>query len=408
MKVIYDISVCGLATYRSHYKAGGYRLIHQLALALNSIDEPELIYSHTHNAEMLKFTRKYIEDYRLKGELINRRKFPYPVHTPNHHINRYLRSIYRMAGILPERLLWNNSLLEQADLFHSTFYSFPEKVKTMNHLERVMTVYDLIPILYPNMYGNSWHEQHIEIIKSIGKDYTICISEHTKNDLCNYDPDIDPDRSFVIYPAASGETFYPNNDPEDFKRIRLKYSLPKNYYFSLSSLEPRKNLPHTVKCFFRFIKEENIDDLFLVLSGSKAQQYNALSLEIEKHPELKDRIIYTGRVPDEDLAPLISNAVALLYVSIYEGFGLPPLEAMQCGTPVITSNSSSLPEVVGDAGLMCEPNDEDALCELMFRIYNDGELRKELSDKGLERSKQFSWGKYRDEHVDAYRAICCT
>lgn len=130
--------------------------------------------------------------------------------------------------------------------------------------------------------------------------------------------------------------------------------------------------------------------------------YDEIFAEYEKHPEYQNRIIFTGYVPDEDLAPLYSGALAFVYMSLYEGFGLPPLEAMQCGTPVITSNTSSLPEVVGDGGLMLEPTDLEAFCAALYEMYSNPAHRAEMAQKALARARLFSWERFAQQTLDAY------
>jgi glycosyltransferase involved in cell wall biosynthesis len=151
------------------------------------------------------------------------------------------------------------------------------------------------------------------------------------------------------------------------------------------------------------IREQKIDDLCLVLTGAKGWDYDRIFGEIANSVDVQDKIILTGYVPDEDLSPLYSGALAFVYPSLYEGFGLPPLEAMQCGTPVITSNTSSLPEVVGDAGIMVAPTDSDALCQAMLDLYCSDALRRDLAQKSLLRAKQFSWQKTTRETINAYK-----
>ena len=139
--------------------------------------------------------------------------------------------------------------------------------------------------------------------------------------------------------------------------------------------------------------------------GTKGWMYDEIFKEYENANELKSKIIITGRVPDEDLATIYSNAHSFYYMSLYEGFGLPPLEAMQCGIATVTSNTSSLPEVVGDAGIMLEPNDSESLCNTMWKLYSDESLRKEYCLKGIEQSKLFSWEKCAIEHINIYSKI---
>jgi glycosyltransferase involved in cell wall biosynthesis len=168
-------------------------------------------------------------------------------------------------------------------------------------------------------------------------------------------------------------------------------------------LEPRKNIHHVIRCFSKTVLGEEIDDLCLVLVGTKGWDYGKVFEELSRYPALRKRIILTGYVDFEDLAPLYSGALAFVYPSLYEGFGLPPLEAMKCGTPVITSNTSSLPEVVGDAGTMVSPTDEDALCHAMLEIFRDSALRTRMSERSLARADLFSWEKCIEETIRAYR-----
>jgi glycosyltransferase involved in cell wall biosynthesis len=232
----------------------------------------------------------------------------------------------------------------------------------------------------------------------------ICISESTKNDLCNYSSKIDPAKVFVTHLAAEPSMFYQCKDFNKINSVRNKYKIPEgSYMLGLSTLEPRKNLDHIIRCFAQVIQETKIQDLSLVLVGNPGWNYGKILEEISNHKLLANRVIVTGRVADEDLAALYSGAIVFIYPSFCEGFGLPPLEAMQCGIPVITSNTSSLPEVVGDAGIMLDPTNTDGLCQSMLEIYNKPSLREAMSLKSLEQAKKFSWDKCTKETIAAYK-----
>jgi glycosyltransferase involved in cell wall biosynthesis len=155
-------------------------------------------------------------------------------------------------------------------------------------------------------------------------------------------------------------------------------------------------------CFFRLLSEHPNLDVNLVLAGSR--RFIAGEM-FEPYQQFNSRIIYTGYIADEDLSALYSGATAFIFPSLYEGFGLPPLEAMSCGTPVISSNRTSLPEVVGDAGIMVDPKDEDELCQAMLNLLKDNNLVQELREKGFERSKNFSWTKCTADTVDVYKSV---
>ena len=184
-----------------------------------------------------------------------------------------------------------------------------------------------------------------------------------------------------------------------------QFNIPEgDYFLSLATIEPRKNLLYTLGCFKQILREPGMGHIHFIIAGKRGWKTDHLYKEIFSDPILKNRIVFTGFIPDKYLSAIYSGALAFIYPSLYEGFGLPPLEAMQCGTPVITSNTSSLPEVVGDAGIMINPKDGDALCQAMIDIVKNNKLRNHLSKKGIERTKLFSWKKCADETIKAYRS----
>ena len=172
---------------------------------------------------------------------------------------------------------------------------------------------------------------------------------------------------------------------------------------SLSTLEPRKNIISAIRAFLELAKSGECSEASLVLVGGLGWNFESTINEIEGSNKLKERIILTGFVDDADLATIYSNALAFVYMSYYEGFGLPPLEAMQCGTPVITSDNSSLPEVVGDAGILLNADDQDGLKQAMLNFYNDNELTANYSEKSQIRAQQFSWKACAHQTANAYQ-----
>jgi glycosyltransferase involved in cell wall biosynthesis len=222
--------------------------------------------------------------------------------------------------------------------------------------------------------------------------------------LCNYLPNLDPSKIQVTHLAAS-DLFYPCSNIEKSSEVRSKYSIPDiPYILSLSTLEPRKNIVHTIRCFLNLIQQEKLSNLTLVLAGTKGWNYDSIFAEISDNSSLKDRVILTGFVADEDLASLYSSALAFVYPSFYEGFGLPPLEAMQCGVPVITSNTSSLPEVVGEAGIMLDPQDSDGLSQSILNLYSQPALRDTMAQQSLSQAQKFSWENCAKQTVAAYKS----
>jgi glycosyltransferase involved in cell wall biosynthesis len=221
--------------------------------------------------------------------------------------------------------------------------------------------------------------------------------------LCDHKK-IDPSRVFVSYLAADENVFYPAKDSSRKSDVFQRYNIPDSpYMLGLSTLEPRKNIAHTIRSFLDFIEQEKVRDLKLVLVGAKGWSYQEIFDALGGKPSLADKVVFTGYVDDEDLAIIYSNALAFIYMSLYEGFGLPPLEAMNCGIPVITSNTSSLPEVVGDAGIMLMPDDRDQLSQCLLQVYSNDNLREEMSRKSLERSRLFTWKRSCETLIDAYK-----
>jgi glycosyltransferase involved in cell wall biosynthesis len=187
--------------------------------------------------------------------------------------------------------------------------------------------------------------------------------------------------------------------------VKARYVNPAGeYLLSICTLEPRKNLVHLLRCFHRLLQEKPAA-LRLVLVGPTGWKTDPVFALLQEHPDLRARVVLAGYVPDADLAALYSGARGFVYPSLYEGFGLPVLEAMQCGTPVITSDSSSLPEVVGDTSLLVPPTDADALSDALLRLVTDDGLVADLGRRGLERSALFSWDRTAEETVRAYAAM---
>ena len=275
---------------------------------------------------------------------------------------------------------------------------------TKKGVECFVVIYDLIPFLlkdYKDLSQAGWFRSLTRSINS--HDTYFAISAATKKDFLAYFSCLKSEQVQVV-PLAASEHFKREQDEFLLKKIKDKYNIPneKKYIFSLCTLEPRKNLFRTVACFVEFVKKHGIDDIVFVLGGGAG---TALAQQIkETIASVGDGLVLpVGYVDDDDLPILYSNAEWFVYTSQYEGFGLPPLEAMQCGCPVITSNNSSLPEVVGDAGIMIDWDSDEQHIEAYEKYYFNEELRKENSRKGLERAKLFSWKKTVEKMVETMK-----
>jgi glycosyltransferase involved in cell wall biosynthesis len=223
-----------------------------------------------------------------------------------------------------------------------------------------------------------------------------------KDDFCELTR-MSPYRVFVTPFAAAPGIFRPEPDAARITAVLDKHGIARRpYLLSLCTLEPRKNLPRLVRAFSALVEEERWRDLRLVLVGPADWKNDALFASLDERPVLRERVILPGFVPDGDLSALYSGARAFVFPSLYEGFGLPALEAMQCGVPVIASRTSAVPEVVGEAALTVDPADEGALSDAMRVVLSDTALAAELARLGLERSKQFTWDRTVEATVQAY------
>ena len=285
-------------------------------------------------------------------------------------------------------------IASEYSVFFSPMYRAPDVVR-LARLPRFTVIYDTIPQVFPEIYGNNpgvvWTQELIDSLN--GKDRCFAISEATKRDFLKFAGGLREENVTVI-PLAASDRFAPCVECKRIEAVRAKYGIPagKRYFLSLCTLEPRKNLPFTIRAFAKFAKSH--EDVLFVLAGCLWDGYSAQMEEVlAEVGEVRERILRPGYIADEDQAALYSGALAFVYMSIYEGFGLPPLEAMQCGTPVIASDTSSLPEVTGDAGLSISPKHLDGLVDAMTRLADDASLHADLRGRGLERCKRFSWSR---------------
>lgn len=207
-----------------------------------------------------------------------------------------------------------------------------------------------------------------------------------------------------VTPLAAADFFQPVIERALIAATLQRCGIPdRPYLLSLATLEPRKNLNFLIRCFSQVIQADPTLDLNLVLVGIGGWQTAEIFQAASHNPQLKSRIIFTGYLPDRDLSAIYSGATAFVYPSLYEGFGLPPLEAMQCGIPVITANTSSLPEVVGNAGILIDPTQDDDLCQAILNLVHDAPLQADLAQRARQRATQFSWARCAQQTAEIYQ-----
>jgi glycosyltransferase involved in cell wall biosynthesis len=255
----------------------------------------------------------------------------------------------------------------------------------------VTTIHDLAFEHLPETFNRrSWMQMRLTVRRTARRAaHIITVSDYSRDDIIRTYK-LPPER-ITVTPEAAAESFSPVTNETELKRIRETYGIQKNYVLSLSSIQPRKNLVRLIEAYscLRAVRPEGkLPQLVLV---GKRGWLEHETFRAAERSALGKEILFTGYVPERDLAALYSGAICFVYPSYFEGFGLPVVEAMQCGVPVIVGNQTSLPEVVGDAGLMFDPFDTKALVNALTVVLENSEYRAALSRKGLERSRRFNW-----------------
>lgn len=295
------------------------------------------------------------------------------------------------------------SIAGSVDVYHSMRQPLAGRDRIRARV-RIATIHDMVPSLYPDVTEERFVALHEAVLRSIDveHDWVICTSESTRRDITGV-TGMAGERIFVVPLAASPRIFWPEEDESRLESVLSRYHIAdRRYVLSLCTLEPRKNLTRLVSAFSGLATNPALGDVRLVLVGALGWKPQSLLETIQAVGLRRERLVLLGHVPDEDLSALLTGASVFAYPSLYEGFGLPALEAMQCGAPVITSNTSSVPEVVGDAAVCIDPTDESALAQAMTDVLLKSDLAAGLRRRGLERAKAFTWRRTVDETLAAY------
>jgi len=364
-----------------HQKAGISKYTWHLLQALSSLDLDEefIIFQH----------RKQREEI-LRAPNFRRATLYAPVH---HALEQWM---------LPVELLRFN-----LTLLHSTDFIPPLRT----HIPTVITVHDLAFLHYPHFLTSSSAAYYGQIDRAArSASHIIVPSEQTRNDLVGI-LGTPTDKISVIYEAAA-EMFQPLPLEETRASVQRDFGLPSQYFLFVGTIEPRKNIIGLLQAFqylkSRYAADENhgasVRNVALAIAGGKGWLYEE-TLESVRRLGIERDVHFVGRVSDEQLHRLYVGARALVHPAHYEGFGLPPLEAMACGTPVIVSNVSSLPEVVQDAALLVDPSEPEEIAVAMHRLLTDDGLRAELIEKGRQRAASFSWQRAAIETLAVYHKV---
>jgi glycosyltransferase involved in cell wall biosynthesis len=305
-------------------------------------------------------------------------------------------------------ILWNRLhifplelFVGKCDVFHTWDWTQPPAISA----KTITTVHDFVPFLFPE----TQHQRIISVFKrkyfwaAQVNDLFICVSQNTRHDLLRLFPKLDPQRITTIPEAAEDKYLnFVHQSPSEKKlkiaKVKQLYDL-KNYCLTIGTREPRKNLPRLIEAFIKYRKLNPKSNMELVIAGKYGWGNDINHL---KNPFIK----ILGYVPDREITSLLAGATCLCYPSLYEGFGLPPLNALTLGIPLITSNSSSLREVAGNAAIFVDPTKTNDIVLALNKIISSQTLRSTLSRRGLKQSAKFSWDNTAKETLKVYEKLC--
>lgn len=361
IKILYDATIISSGLYNNTNRSGIFFVAHDILMELLARDDVEVyFYSQEFYKEAVR------EFFRLKE--INELGVPEEEWKPIEYLEE--------------------SRYGEMDVFLSPVFRVPDEIKAIKSIKKYVILHDAIPYLfreyYPEMDEDYWLKELVETASN--EECYFTDSVNTKKDFMKLCPWVDSER-FVPNPLAYDESILKTE--KDKKAVFEKYNLPqdKKYVLSLCSLQPRKNILRIVRTFNQFVEKNKLEDVILILAGGVDENVEEKLNLIES----ENRIYVTGYIEDDEKHALYSNAEWFVYTSQYEGFGMPPLEAMACGCPVIASNNSSLPEVMGNVGIMIDWDSDEQHVKAYEKMYFDSEFHRKSKEKALLHAQKFSW-----------------
>ena len=287
---------------------------------------------------------------------------------------------------------------KNADITHFFNYIAPHGVKG----KTVITVHDMVYKAFPEtVRARTKFMLDTGLEKSLKRaDIVVTDSEFSRSEIVKYFPNSEA-KIRVVPCGVNLKQFRPCRDPEKIAQVKKSLNIDGDYFLYLGTIEPRKNISRLIDAY-KIFSQKIKSPPKLVLAGGKGWLCDDI---LKKAESLSGDVLMTDYVRSSDLAPLMSGSIAFTFPSLYEGFGLPPLEAMACGTPVLVSSEASLPEVTADCAVVCDALSPDSIADGLFRLYDDENLRKTLSQKGLVRAKSFSWSNSAEILFKVYREL---
>ena len=345
--------------------------------------------------------RYFFEYFAIKNkqEKINRLK-PYFKENCMHNTGFFSGFAYRAAMNfvpIPYSLFFGR----KADITHFFNYIIPPGV----HGKRVVTVHDMVYKAFPEtMRTRTRRLLETGLEKSMKRaDMIVTDSEFSMREIAKYFPRF-KEKIRVVPCGVDSNRFYPIDDESRIEAVKQKLGIESEYFLYLGTIEPRKNLERLIEAYNEFRNNAGTGVPKLVLAGGKGWLYESIFQKVEELG-LKDSVLFTQYIASEDMCPLMNGALAFVFPSVYEGFGMPPLEAMACKTPVLTSTEASLPEIVGDCAVLVDAYSVKSIADGLGTLYSDKDLRSNLSARGYERSKQFTWSNAGKKLYSVYEEV---
>jgi glycosyltransferase involved in cell wall biosynthesis len=289
---------------------------------------------------------------------------------------------------------------ERVDLFHAPHYVLP----ALTPARTVVTIHDCIHLMFPEYLHNrlGYAFARASLYTAAHKsDRIFTVSEQSKRDILRFF-NVPPEK-IVVTPNAIDDRFRADPSEEQVVATRERYQLSHSYLLYVGNIKPHKNLERLIEAF-HLVRTQGRSELELIIIGDEISKLQSLRRAVHKH-DIHRYVRFLGYVPDKTLAVLYRLASVFVFPSLYEGFGLPPLEAMASGTPVVTSNVSSLPEVVGDAAVLVDPYDPQAIADGILAVLRSAHLRDELTRRGRARVEQYSWSRSAQRVHEIYEEV---
>lgn len=403
LQIIIDARVLANVIFKNGNRTGIYFSALNFTKEIARLHENTLLFTDVSSDFIVK---KHFPEFKFaqkRSKIFSAASWIYqfrPLLAKRRFLRKFMTAFLLFLGIIFKNRHLNFS---KNTVFFSPFMCIPPFLRQEN-FKKFILLHDCTPVACPQVFTSRGIFDKLlsrtfffDLAKDIRRDYGyFANSFYTKADFLRFFPVLDPEDITVTHLAADEKMYFVDKDDDKNARIRAKYGISGEYFFSLHTITTHKNLHTALRAFLKMVIEKNLKNLVFAMGG--AQNPNAMK-QIMTHladfPReiLKNHVKFLGYVDDADVANLFSHAITSVYLSEYEGFGMPALEALACGCPVVASNTTSLPEVVGDAGILCAPHDVLGIKNAFQAMVFDKNLRDDLAVKAVAQVAKFSWEK---------------